>query len=114
MQETQPCIFVRWCSIALLRPLPPRTRVTRVLDNLVPHYEPDKSFHPVTDTSFYRDDLSRLGIARLTVVRFEAKFKLAQGRSPESKKALSQFLEQRNLPMDATAFDEMHKAWTNL
>ncbi|PSR34210.1 MAG: hypothetical protein C7B46_06585 [Sulfobacillus benefaciens] len=89
-------------------------QVAQVLDNLVHHYEPDKSFHPVTDTSYYHDDLSRLGIARLTVVRFEAKFKLAQGRSPEGKKALSQFLEQRNLPMDATALAEMRKAWANL
>ncbi len=87
------------------------TEIARILDSLVHHYEPNASFHPVTDQAFYARDLSRLGVARLEIVSWEAKFKLAQNRSPEQREVLSQFLQTRQAPLDSIALTEMHKAW---
>ncbi|MHB1956139.1 MAG: FMN-binding negative transcriptional regulator [Sulfobacillus sp.] len=87
------------------------TEVGQVLDRLVHHYEPNQSFHPVTDNAFYHRDLSRLGVAHLTVTRWDAKFKLAQNRSPEERAILSQFLEERNAPLDPMALQIMKQAW---
>lgn len=85
--------------------------VARVLDSLVHHYEPNASFHPVTDQAFYAGDLSMLGVARLEVVSWEAKFKLAQNRTLEQREVLSQFLRDRHAPLDDLALKEMRKAW---
>lgn len=85
--------------------------VARVLDSLVHHYEPNASFHPVTDQAFYAGDLSMLGVARLNIVSWEAKFKLAQNRTPEQREVLSQFLQDRQAPLDDLALKEMRKAW---
>ena len=100
---------VRFQCMAMVSTDP--AEVARVLDSLVRHYEPGTSFHPVTDQAFYQGDLSMLGVARLEIVSWEAKFKLAQNRTPEQQEVLSQFLRDRKAPLDEIALKEMRKAW---
>ena len=88
--------------------------VASVLDNLVRSYEPGTPFHPVTDHAFYKDDLARLGIAHLVITAWDAKFKMAQNRSPEEQARLKAFLKNRGQALDKLAVEELQREWERL
>jgi predicted FMN-binding regulatory protein PaiB len=77
--------------------------VAAFLARLLKRYEPDATYHQVRVGGVYDKDLAHLGAVRLTTVRHEAKWKLAQNRSESQRAELVAHLEQRGRPLDARA-----------
>ena len=84
--------------------------VAAALERLLLRYEPDCLWSPVTDGPLYGRDLRRLAVARLRTVGVEAKFKVAQNRTPEDRGRLLAFLRTRGLPGDARAVRVIQEA----
>lgn len=81
--------------------------VAAVLERLVARYEPDARWAPVVDDARYGPRLRRLAAAVLTVRGFDAKFKVAQNRTPEERRRLAAYLRRRGLPLDEVAAREL-------
>lgn len=75
---------------------------------LLQRYQPEGRFRPVTaDDPMYKAPLNHLAAVRLDVQRTRVKFKLAQNRTPESRRRIIAALRQRNRPNDARAADAL-------
>jgi len=71
---------------------------------LLARYQPEGGFRAVSpDDPLYRKALDQLAAVRLTVERTRVKFKLAQNRKPDSRRAIIAELRKRNRPTDARA-----------
>lgn len=77
--------------------------VADFLARLLQRYEPDGHYHRIQAGGVYDGDLERLGAVRLTSVRHEAKWKLAQNRSEAQRAELISHLKERGGPLDARA-----------
>jgi predicted FMN-binding regulatory protein PaiB len=80
-------------------------RVAAALEELLARYEPDAAHVPVSDLATYGEDLARLGIADLTVVGRQAKFKVAQSKDAATRARLAAYLRARGGWRDAHAAD---------
>jgi predicted FMN-binding regulatory protein PaiB len=85
-------------------------QVAAALERLLRHYEGDLAWEPVADGPLYGQRLRRLAVAQLRIVGVEAKFKVAQNRSPTERERLLAFLGGRGLPGDALAAARMREA----
>lgn len=77
--------------------------VAAALERLLQRYEASEHWQAVADGPTYGQDLRRLAVARLRRVGLEAKFKLAQNRTPQERQRLLDFLAARGLEGDARA-----------
>jgi transcriptional regulator len=77
--------------------------VAAALERLLRAYQGDLPWEPVADGPLYGERLRRLAVARLRVVGVEAKFKVAQNRTPAERERLLAFLAARGLAGDALA-----------
>jgi transcriptional regulator len=77
--------------------------VAAVLERLLARYEPDARWAPVADDARYGARLQRLAAAVLTVKAYDAKFKVAQNRTPEERRRLAAYLRRRKNPLDELA-----------
>lgn len=84
--------------------------VAAALERLLARYEAQAAWEPVADGALYGKDLCRLAVARLHVVGVEAKFKLAQNRTPAERDRLLAFLAARGLEGDARAVHRIRAA----
>ena len=75
---------------------------------LLGRYQPEGGFRPVTVADpMYKGALHYLAAVRLTVERTRVKFKLAQNRPPDSRRAIIAELRRRNRPTDASAAEAL-------
>ena len=73
---------------------------------LMARYQPEGRFRAVTpDDPMYKGALHHIAALSLTVERTRVKFKLAQNRTPEQRRAIIDELRKRNRPTDARAAD---------
>jgi len=73
---------------------------------LMARYQPEGRFRPVgAEDPMYAGALHHIAAVSLTVERTRVKFKLAQNRTPESRRAIVAALRTRNRPDDARAAD---------
>lgn len=79
------------------------TEVADALEEALDRYEPEAPHLPVADLSVYGKDLARLARADLSVVRYQAKFKTAQGKDPDTRRRLAAYLRARGGWRDARA-----------
>lgn len=84
--------------------------VAAALERLLLRYEGAAHWSPVADGPLYGRELRRLAVARLRKVGVEAKFKLAQNRSPEERERLLGFLRERGLEGDGRAIARIQAA----
>lgn len=77
--------------------------VAAALERLLRRYEPGEAWRPVQHGGPYDRDLQRLAVARLRQVGVEAKFKLAQNRTPVERERLLAFLRARGAEGDPRA-----------
>ena len=71
---------------------------------LMARYQPEGRFRAVTaEDPMYKGALHHIAAVTLTVERTRVKFKLAQNRKPESRRAIIAELRKRNRPNDARA-----------
>jgi predicted FMN-binding regulatory protein PaiB len=84
--------------------------VAAALEELLARYEPQADHHPVADLAVYGGDLGRLGVADLTIVSRQAKFKLAQGKDAATRARLVEFLRGREGWRDGHAADAIERA----
>jgi predicted FMN-binding regulatory protein PaiB len=78
---------------------------------LLARYQPEGGFRAVSPSDpLYRSALEQLAAVRLAVERTRVKFKLAQNRSPETRRRIVEALRQRGRPGDAQAADAVE--WT--
>ena len=84
--------------------------VAAALERLMARYEPGSDWEAVADGPTYGPHLRRLAVARLRIVGVEAKFKLAQNRTPDERERLLAFLRARGLEGDARAERRIHAA----
>jgi predicted FMN-binding regulatory protein PaiB len=84
--------------------------VASALERLLHAYQAEFDWEPVVDGPTYGERLRRLAVARLRVVGVEAKFKVAQNRTPAERERLLAFLADRGLPGDALAADRIRAA----
>jgi len=75
---------------------------------LMARYQPEGRFRPVTaDDPMYKGALRHIAAVSLTVERTRVKFKLAQNRTPDSRRAIAAELRRRNRPTDARAAEAL-------
>jgi predicted FMN-binding regulatory protein PaiB len=75
---------------------------------LMARYQPEGRFRAVTaDDPMYKGALHHIAALTLTVARTRVKFKLAQNRQPEQRRAIAEALRTRNRPSDARAADAL-------
>jgi predicted FMN-binding regulatory protein PaiB len=77
--------------------------VAEALERLLRRYEEGRRWLPVLDGPTYGRDLRRLAVARLRKVGVEAKFKVAQNRTPDQRERLLEFLRARGQGGDERA-----------
>ena len=78
---------------------------------LMARYQPEGGFRAVrADDPMYKAALNHLAAVRLDVQRTRVKFKLAQNRTPESRRTIIAQLRRRGRPTDARAADALE--WT--
>ncbi len=77
--------------------------VAAALERLLARYEADARWETVADGPTYGPSLRRLAYARLRIVGVEAKFKVAQNRTPTERARLLAFLAARGLEGDVRA-----------
>jgi transcriptional regulator len=71
---------------------------------LMARYQPEGRFRAVTaEDPMYRGALHHIAAIRLDVARTRVKFKLAQNRTPEQRRAIAEALRTRNRPSDLRA-----------
>jgi len=71
---------------------------------LMARYQPEGRFRPVSgEDPMYKGALHHIAAVSLTVERTRVKFKLAQNRKPDSRRAIIAELRKRNRPTDARA-----------
>lgn len=71
---------------------------------LMARYQPEGRFRPVTaEDPMYKGALHHICAVTLTVERTRVKFKTAQNRSPDSRRAIIAELRKRNRPNDPRA-----------
>jgi predicted FMN-binding regulatory protein PaiB len=80
---------------------------------LMARYQPEGRFRPVTaEDPMYKGALHHIAAVTLTVERTRVKFKLAQNRTPEQRRALAAELRRRNRPADGRAADALDSTLT--
>ncbi len=84
--------------------------VAAALERLLQAYEGQLTWKPVADGPLYGDRLRRLAVAQMRVMGVEAKFKVAQNRTPPKRERLLAFLRERGLPGDALAAERIRAA----
>lgn len=84
--------------------------VSSHLEKLVARYQPEGGYHPITTTPAYREYFSYLTIVRLSVTRRRSKFKLGQGASAESLRAIHGKLIERGKEKDIAAVQASREA----
>lgn len=77
--------------------------VAGFLARLLKRYEPGACYQPIQAGGVYDEDLKVLGAVRLTAIRHEAKWKLAQSRSEAKRAELIARLKERGGPLDTRA-----------
>ncbi len=77
--------------------------VAAALERLLARYEAGARWETVADGPTYGPSLRRLACARLRIIGAEAKFKVAQNRTPTDRARLLAFLHTRGLEGDARA-----------
>lgn len=84
--------------------------VAGALERLLHAYEGELAWDTVADGPVYGERLRRLAVAQLRVVGVEAKFKVAQNRTPAERERLLAFLGKRGLPGDRVAAERIRAA----
>jgi transcriptional regulator len=79
--------------------------VAAALGRLLARYEPDASYEPLADGSFYGSRLARLAVIQLRVVAGQAKFKVGPAVPAVKKREVAARLRSRDLPGDQRAAD---------
>jgi len=75
---------------------------------LMARYQPEGRFRPVSpDDPMYKGALHHIAAVTLDVQRTRVKFKLAQNRTPEQRRAIAEALRARNRPSDPRAADAL-------
>jgi predicted FMN-binding regulatory protein PaiB len=81
---------------------------------LMARYQPEGRFRAVSaEDPMYQGALHHIAAVTLTVERTRVKFKLAQNRKPESRRAIVAELRKRNRPNDARAADAVESTLTS-
>ena len=97
----------------IVEPVTAPSEKTRVLAALMKKYQPEGGHEPL-EADLHRKEIAGLLVGRISLERLDAKVKLGQNRTPESRAKILEGLWRRGAPGDARAIALILRRWPEL